>query len=177
MVEYKAISTSIIFMEYSSLCAMLLWITAVSAREAFVLRGLQKSLKFNPMFVPGWDGKWEPLRSTPCLEKSARGWRTEFQCVTFWQKCLGEEIWDPWRAPAIGSSFPSLKPDSSDKCHKQEAENKSGIHADMELVEIVSFHLKKSFLFFFPSKYSITEVEDGSFYYLLAYFWSWFSHS
>lgn len=39
MVEYKDISTSIIFMEYFSLCAMLPWITPASAREAFILHG------------------------------------------------------------------------------------------------------------------------------------------
>lgn len=39
IVEYKDISTSIIFMEYFSLCAMLPWITPASAREAFILHG------------------------------------------------------------------------------------------------------------------------------------------
>lgn len=88
---------------HSSLCAMPLWITPLSAREAFIFTWAIEVFK---LCQPGM-GSGSLSGALPAC-RTCQEMQDTFQSVPFQQKCLGKEIWAHWGIPAIGSSFPSL---------------------------------------------------------------------
>lgn len=122
MVEQKASSTNILFIEYSLFHTVLPWITPVSAEEAFILNEWEKSLwsSITCLFLPmlgnvslsGGLPAWKNMSGDTVQHFSVVPF--DRSCSIFWQRTVSGH----WRIPAFGSSFPSLKPDSSDKCLK-----------------------------------------------------------
>lgn len=104
---------------YSSLCAMPLWVTPASAREAFIFTWAIEVFRLCLLGM----GSGSLLGALPAC-RSLSGDAGQISACYLLTEEFGQRDLRSLENTSNWLKFP--KPDSSDKCHKQEAEDKSG---------------------------------------------------